>query len=136
MKKDDLIIDMSEEIRSEQPLHYDMKIRIYHVSRNFGPGTAELMQRVLRTGSLSAACREMKMAYSKAWKIIRFAERDLGFPLMESTRGGENGGNTVLTEEGRELLERYLAFTSEAEAELDRLFEKHFGQQGQQEKSR
>lgn len=111
---------------SEQPLRYHAKIRIYNAERNFGPGTAELMQRVARTGSLSAACKEMGMAYSKAWKLVKLAEKDLGFSLLEGTRGGEHGGKTVLTEEGKELLKRYFAFTSEAKEELDRLFAKHF----------
>lgn len=111
---------------SEQSLRYHARIRIYRRERNFGPGTAELMQQVARTGSLSAACKEMGMAYSKAWKIIKLAEQDLGIPLMEGTRGGEHGGSTALTEEGKEFLKRYLAFTSEAQAELSRLFEKYF----------
>ncbi len=111
----------------KEPLTYHAKIQVYRRERNFGPGAAELMQRVRRTGSLSAACREMGMAYSKAWKILKKAEDDLGFPLMEGCRGGEHGGRTVLTAQGEALLERYLAFEREAEAALGRLFEKHFG---------
>lgn len=111
---------------SGQPLRYHAKIRIYHTERNFGPGVAELMQRVSRTGSLSAACQEMGMAYSKAWKMIKMAEADLGITLFEGTRGGRHGGSTVLTEEGQDILNRYLAFTGEAKEVLDRLFEKHF----------
>lgn len=110
----------------KQSLQYDARIRIYYAERNFGPGTAELMRQIVRTGSMSAACKEMGMAYSKAWKLIRFAEKDLGFPLLEGTRGGEHGGKTVLTEAGLKLLNRYLAFLGEAEEELDRLFEKYF----------
>lgn len=113
-------------LKTEQPLRYHAKIRIYHTERNFGPGTVELMQQVARTGSLSAACKEMGMAYSKAWKLVKLAEKDLGIPLLEGTRGGEHGGNTVLTEEGQDILKRYLAFTGEAREELDRLFAKHF----------
>lgn len=107
-------------------LKYHSKIRIYREDRNFGPGTARLMQLVEQTGSLSAACKEMRMAYSKAWKIVKQAEADLGFALMEGSRGGESGGYTILTEDGKGFLNRYLLFTDKAETVLDQLFEQCF----------
>lgn len=85
------------------------------------------MQLVNKHGSLSAACREMNMAYSKAWKLVKKAENDLGISLMEGSRGGENGGQTVLTSEGADLLERYRAFCQASEAALERLFLQYFG---------
>lgn len=112
---------------AEEPLKYHVKIRIYRHEKDFGPGTATLMQLVRRTGSLSAACKEMGMAYSKAWKVMKRAEADLGFPLMEGSRGGENGGGTALTEQGEEFLNRYLEFEEEAERVLETLFVRHFG---------
>ena len=36
------------------------------------------MERVDKNGSMSAACREMGMAYSKGWKIVRRAEASWG----------------------------------------------------------
>lgn len=110
-----------------EPLKYHAKIRVYRIERNFGPGTVELMSLVRQTGSLSSACKQMGMAYSKAWKMVGQAEADLGFSLMEGVRGGEHGGSTVLTERGEDLLNRYLAFERDAKVELDRLFERHFG---------
>ncbi len=110
-----------------EPLKYHAKIRVYYAEKNFGPGTVELMSLVRQTGSLSSACKQMGMAYSKAWKMVGRAEADLGFPLMEGIRGGEHGGRTVLTEQGEAFLNRYLAFERDAKTELDRLFEQHFG---------
>lgn len=107
-------------------LKFHMRLRIYYEERNFGPGVASLMKLVKEQGSLSAACQEMHMAYSKAWKIIHKAEEDLGFSLMEGRRGGERGGNTVLTPEGEGFLEQYLAFSKEAEEAVGELFLKHF----------
>lgn len=66
------------------------------------------------------------MAYSKAWKIINKAEKDLGFSLMEGRRGGENGGTTVLTPQGKTFLEQYLAFSEAVEAAAEELFYKYF----------
>ncbi|ADL03656.1 winged helix-turn-helix domain-containing protein [Lacrimispora saccharolytica] len=117
---------MKDTKKEERTLKYHLKLRIYYEERNFGPGVASLMKLVRERGSLSAACQELNMAYSKAWKIINKAEEDLGFSLMEGRRGGENGGTTVLTEEGETFLDRYLAFTEEAEAALEELFYKYF----------
>lgn len=112
----------------QKPLKYHAKIRIYRTDRNFGPGTMELMELVKLHGSLSAACKEMNMAYSKAWKMVGNAEADLGFSLMEGSRGGEFGGRTVLTPEGEDLLHRYQAFCRDATASMDQLFLTHFAE--------
>lgn len=119
-------MDRPEENRA---LKFHMRLRVYYEERNFGPGVASLMKLVREQGSLSAACKEMHMAYSKAWKIIHKAEEDLGFPLMEGRRGGESGGNTVLTPKGGKFLDQYLAFTAEAEKAVEELFLKHFSRQ-------
>lgn len=107
-------------------IKYHIKLRVFYKEKDFGPGVADLMKNVREFGSLTAACHEMNMAYSKAWKIVNKAQADLGFSLMEGKRGGDNGGTTVLTAEGEEFLERYLAFSEELEAEAAKIFRKHF----------
>ena len=71
------------------PQHYHVKVRVYNESIDFGKGVAELLQRIEATGSLSAAYKAMGMSASKAWKILRRAEADLGFALVSSTAGPE-----------------------------------------------
>lgn len=105
---------------------FHMRLRVYKEERNFGPGVSTLMKLVKETSSLSAACKEMNMSYSKAWKIIRNAENDLGFQLMEGTRGGESGGGTVLTENGEEFLNRYLQFQEETQKAAEEIFGRIF----------
>ncbi len=115
---------MAEE--KERRLQYHLRIRLFYEERNFGPGVSGLMALVRERGSLSAACQEMHMAYSKAWKIIHKAEEDLGFQLMEGRRGGEYGGATVLTEKGEAFLDQYLAFTEEVDLLTEKVFHKYF----------
>jgi len=93
----------------------------------FGPGTYDLLVLAEETGSLRQAAKAMGMSYSKAWRIVRQAEQHLGFELMQRRVGGAGGGGSVLSEDGREVVRRFGAFVAEADAELERLYRKHFG---------
>ena len=73
----------------------------------FGEGPCRLLRAVEEAGSLHAAALSMGMAYTKAMKLLKTAERSLGFPLTERTTGGKAGGGSRLTPEGKEWLERY-----------------------------
>ncbi len=76
----------------------------------FGEGPARLLRGVEEHGSLRASAISMDMAYTKALKLIRNAERALGFELIRRSTGGRDGGGSCLTEEGKEWLERYEAY--------------------------
>ena len=58
----------------------------------FGEGPCRLLRCVEKTGSLRAAAMEMEMAYSKASKILKQAEENLGFLLTTRSTGGKDGG--------------------------------------------
>lgn len=122
----DKIVYPNERLKDLTDLKYHMKLRVYQETRSFGPGVASLMLRVREKESLAAACKEMNMAYSKAWKIIQAAQEDLGFALMEGKRGGPHGGGTVLTSEGELFLNQYQAFTAEAEKAVTAIFMKYY----------
>lgn len=87
----------------------------------FGPGVAELLERIREEGSLRKAASDMHMAYSKAWSILRDCERALGFPMLEKKAGGRNGGSSVLTENGEKMLEQYREFERRLRQESERL---------------
>lgn len=87
---------------------FKMTVRFYAADNKvFGPGIAQLLHRVREYHSLRAAAQSMNMAYSKAWTVLRTAEKQLGFKLLHSSTGGKGGGGAVLTPEGEDLLERY-----------------------------
>ena len=73
-------------------LRYTLSLRVYGEEKIFGPGIAELLERVEQTHSLRRATMDMGMAYSKAWRIVKTAENALGFPLLDSATGGKGGG--------------------------------------------
>lgn len=76
----------------------------------FGEGPCRLLRMVEETGSLHSAAVAMGMAYTKAMKIMKNAEKSLGFALTTRAIGGKNGGGSQLTAEGRAWLERYEAY--------------------------
>lgn len=80
----------------------------------FGPGKAALLQAIERTGSISAAARELQMSYRRAWLLIEEMNRCFKQPLVETTTGGAKGGGTRVTDNGHRVLIRYLAMEKRA----------------------
>lgn len=79
-----------------------------------GPGKAELLDAIARTGSISAAAREMGMSYRRAWTLVETMNRSFRKPLVASVIGGRGGGGARVTEAGREVLRRYRAMETKA----------------------
>jgi molybdate transport system regulatory protein len=98
-----------------------------HGESLFGPGTFDLLVLVDETGSLHQAAKLMGMSYNKAWRAMRQAEDHLGVKILARRTGGSDGGGSVLTEDGVQLVERFRAFLDEADADLARLYQKYFG---------
>ena len=75
--------------------------------RTFGPGKAALLDVIARTGSISAAARDLKMSYSRAWTLVDEMNRAFKAPLVESSTGGKRGGGARVTHEGGKVLTLY-----------------------------
>ena len=103
------------------------QFRLFRQGKAFGPGMAELLEGIVRTGSLRQSAMAMDMSYNKAWSVLRQSEANLGFQLVERVVGGAGGGGSRLTPEGLQFLERYRSFCKEANACLDALAERYFG---------
>lgn len=101
----------------DSPAQPRLRIRIvFGEDEMIGPGKAELLERIDRTGSIAAAGREMVMSYKRAWVLIGTLNAMFRDPLVESTRGGPGGGGAVLTPNGQRVLSLYRAFETEAAA--------------------
>lgn len=92
-----------------------LRIRIiFGEAEMMGPGKAELLERVDRTGSIAAAGREMGMSYKRAWELIGTLNTMFQAPVVSSTRGGPGGGGAVLTDTGQQVLHLYRGFEAES----------------------
>lgn len=72
-----------------------------------GPGKAELLEQVHKTGSIAEAAEKMEMSYMRAWQLIKTMERCFNEPLVIRHRGGAKRGGAELSETGLRILELY-----------------------------
>ena len=85
-----------------------IKLRLeYDAPLVMGPGKAELLARIDEAGSISAAGRAMGMSYKRAWSLVEEMNAAFARPVVDSSRGGRQGGGAVLTATGREVLARF-----------------------------
>lgn len=75
--------------------------------RFFGPGPAELLERIQTTGSINQAARQMKMSYKKAWEIINTLNANAASPFVITQTGGSSGGGSVVSAEAIQMIRIY-----------------------------
>ena len=68
----------------------------------------------------------MGMSYSKCWKLLNRAEEQMGFPFLNRYNGGRHGGNSTITEEGREFMNRYHAMLEDIKRISQNFFDIYF----------
>lgn len=87
--------------------------------RFFGPGRLQLLENIIQTGSISQAAKEMGMSYKKAWDMIHSMNRQTVQPIVETHAGGEKGGGTLVTEEGKLLIAAFKKMNEEVRQLLE-----------------
>lgn len=107
---------------SDLQLHYKIWMADIHGEGILGDGKWKFLKIIDEKGSLKAACEEMGYTYRRTWDNLQKIEKLLGFPLIEKHRGGTDGGNTTLTQEGRRLIKAFDKF----HASVDLLIQKGF----------
>nr|WP_312577500.1 LysR family transcriptional regulator [Sedimentibacter sp.] len=109
-----------------EKLHLALRIRLAKEEIFFGPGVVTLLTLTREFESLNGAAKEMDLSYSKAYRMIKVAEKALGFKLLDRKIGGIGGGGSSLTQECIDFLEQYLAFDKEVNSISNELFTKYF----------
>ena len=79
-----------------------------------GPGKAELIERIGRTGSISAAAREMGMSYRRAWQLVESLNETFREAVVTTAIGGRRGGGARVTPFGEDLVIRFRAMEEKA----------------------
>ncbi len=95
--------------RTDVP-EFDASLRlrvVFDDGVRLGPGKADLLGLIAEHGSIAAAGRAMKMSYKRAWMLVEEMNTAFQNPLVESSRGGSQGGGAHLTATGQEVLTAY-----------------------------
>ena len=85
-----------------------------------GPGKADLIDAIGRTGSISAAAREMGMSYRRAWDLVDTMNRCFRSAVVRTSTGGRGGGGAQVTPFGRDVVRRYRAMETKAAKSVTR----------------
>lgn len=72
-----------------------------------GPGKADLLFAIAKTGSLVAAAKQLDMSYMRAWTLLQTMNHCFRSPLVSTVRGGQHGGKAELTKDGLRVLALY-----------------------------
>jgi len=95
--------------------HLQLRVK-FSAADMFGPGKAELLERIAATGSISASARQMRMSYKRAWQLTDAMNRYFRTPLVTTAAGGARGGGASLTPTGTRVLAAYRSLQRRATA--------------------
>ena len=86
---------------------YNVEVRLW-IEESDGPflgiGKVWLLENIRKTGSITNAAKEMKMAYRQAWQLVEEMNRRAESPLVVKLLGGKGGGGARLTEAGERAI--------------------------------
>jgi len=102
------------------------RLKIGNEKPFFSTGPMELMEKIESYSSLKKATEAMGMSYTKALRIIRDVEREMGFPIVVSVKGGNERGSTKLTEKGKQVLTVYKEIYDDVSEYANKLVEEKF----------
>lgn len=87
-----------------------------------GDGKWQILKAIDETGSLKGACDKLQITYRRTWNDLKQIERAIGFPLLESTRGGAEGGSMKLTSNGKKLISAFDHFHQKVDTLMQQYF--------------
>ena len=86
---------------------YSVEVRVWIEETEgafLGIGKIWLLENIRKTGSITNAAKEMKMAYRQAWQLVEEMNQRAESPLVEKLLGGKGGGGAKLTEAGEKAI--------------------------------
>ena len=108
------------------PVTTKVKLMLCTDSRFFGPGVCELLEKISETGSIQAAAAKMELSYSKAWRILNQAGKEMGTVLITRISGGRSGGSSTLTETGKAAVRDFRIMEKKLTDYAEKLLKEHW----------
>jgi molybdate transport system regulatory protein len=88
-----------------------------------GDGKWQILRAVDQEGSLTAACQKLGLTYRRTWGDLKKIEEQLGFPLLNKSRGGKEGGMSELSLQGQALVAAFDKFHKKVDDTVNEAFE-------------
>ncbi len=112
--------------KTEKFIKMKIETKISIISKNnesfMGIGLVWLLQRIDKLKSINQAAKSMEMSYSKAHKILKRLEKNLGEKILAKKRGGNERGGAELTSFALKFIKEYDDF----QKKIKKLAEKEF----------
>jgi molybdate transport system regulatory protein len=86
-----------------------------------GESRIGLLESIDRTGSITAAAKDVGLSYKAAWDAVDAMNNVADKPLLIRSTGGQHGGGSYLTEHGRQLVRLYRLLESGYQHLLERM---------------
>jgi len=115
-----------EETRRPQRIQLDLHISLQAETAFWDARCAQLLELIHLTSSIEQACQCMHISCLEGWKLLREAERQLGYPLLSQKEETSCGGEAFLTEAGRRFLENWQHMQDEIRLRSEKIFQAYF----------
>jgi len=93
-------------------------------NRFLGSDRIALLEQVEALGSITSAAKAVGISYKTAWHLVNMMNNLAEKPLVERMTGGKGGGGTVLTNEGKAVIEQFRVVQEEHRKFLHNLEER------------
>ncbi len=113
-------------LKGQQLENFKLNFKIWLSTPNgkgiMGDGKWQILKAIEKHGSLRAATKALGLTYRRTWGDLKAIEEEFGFPLLDKSRGGAEGGKTELTPEGKTLVRAFDAFHAKVDLMMDEAF--------------
>ena len=76
-------------------------------NRFLGGEQIALLENIDELGSISSAAKATGISYKTAWHLVNMMNNLSEKALVERMTGGKGGGGTILTREGKKIIEQF-----------------------------
>jgi len=109
------------DMNASNPYYLHVQLHIGNPNATIGGRRIALLEAIDKTGSISAAARQLGMSYKGAWDAVNAMNNLVEAPLVSGATGGSGGGGSVLNARGQQLVKTYRAALAEQNRFLERL---------------
>ena len=93
-------------------------------NRFLGGDRIALLEKIDELGSITSAAKAVGISYKTAWHLVNMMNNLSEKPLVDRVTGGKGGGGTLLTKEGKKVIEQFRVVQEEHRKFLENLGER------------